>query len=110
MHIVMLMHSGFRRLIRRLARLAAAHREMTMLLRADERMLKDIGLTPGDAQGVGGCHRMAKAAAARRNEAMAAASRRRLSANEKGRTVSGAAFLHSMDNQMVGLHGTGTSR
>jgi uncharacterized protein YjiS (DUF1127 family) len=89
MHIVLLMHSGFRRLLRRIVQLAAAHREMRMLLRADERALKDVGLTTGDAHAVASCHRMAKAAAARRNEAMAAARKR------KSRTVSGAAFLKS---------------
>jgi uncharacterized protein YjiS (DUF1127 family) len=50
MHIATLMYSGFRRLTQWLARLAAAHHEMRMLLRADERMLSDIGLTRCDAQ------------------------------------------------------------
>jgi uncharacterized protein YjiS (DUF1127 family) len=89
MRAALLMHSQLRRLIRQLGRLAAAHREMTMLLRADERALKDIGLTAGDARAAASCGRMARAAANRRNEAIAAARQR------KGRTVSGAASRYS---------------
>jgi uncharacterized protein YjiS (DUF1127 family) len=72
-----LTRSGFRLATWWLGRLAAAHHEMQMLLRADERALKDIGLTPGDAYAVAQCDVMAQAAAARRNEAMAVARHRR---------------------------------
>jgi uncharacterized protein YjiS (DUF1127 family) len=58
-----------RRLMRRLQRLLAAHRDMR-LLRADERVLRDVGLTRGDAQAAAACTYMARAAALRRNEAM----------------------------------------
>jgi len=85
MRTALMMRSGLRRLMRRLGRFAAAHREMSMLLRADERVLRDVGLTRGEAEAVAGCERMAKAAARRRSEAMAAARQR------KGRTASGAA-------------------
>jgi uncharacterized protein YjiS (DUF1127 family) len=69
----------FRRVMWWLERLVAAHREMQMLLRADERALKDVGLTPGDVSAVAQCDVMANAAAARRREAMATARHRRLS-------------------------------
>jgi uncharacterized protein YjiS (DUF1127 family) len=100
--------SGLRRLVRRLERLMAVRREMQMLLRADERALKDIGLTRGEAEVAAHCRFMARAAAKRRHEAMSAARQR------KGRTVAGAAQSRIMvaraSDQMVGLHGTGTSR
>lgn len=113
MHTALRFVSGFRRLTRRLGRLAAAQREMAMLLRTDERALRDIGLTRGEAEAAASCSKMARAAAARRNEAMAAADRRRVNLDAKGRTVSGAASHHrpmAQAGQMVGLHGTGTSR
>ena len=59
-------------------------REVDELLHTDERLLKDIGLTRGDVEAIVAERRgwlvsdkMAKAAAARRNEAMAAADQRR---------------------------------
>lgn len=91
MHATSTLPGKIRRLVRQLARLTAAHREMRMLLPADERALKDIGLTAGDARAAASCGRMARAAATRRQEAMAAARRYRRVVHEKGRTVSGAA-------------------
>jgi len=112
----MLLHAGWRQssqwLRRHLERLASCGHDIDILLRADDRMLKDVGLTRGDAQAVARCRVMAKAAAARRNEAMAAASQRRPGVSRKGRTVSGAALMLSAQrtDQSVGLHGTGTRR
>ena len=91
----LLMRNGFRRLkrwlIRHLERLHQTQqrwRDMNMLLRADERVLKDIGLTRGDAQAMAegwlSSGEIAKAAAARRNEAIAASEQRR-------RAIAGAA-------------------
>lgn len=48
-----------------------------MLLQADDRVLKDIGLTRGDLHAVAHCDVMAKAAAARRNQAIATAEQRK---------------------------------
>lgn len=61
-----------------LARPCPDRREMNMLLRADERLLKDIGLTRSDAQVLAKSPVMAKAAAVRRKEAIAAANQRRV--------------------------------
>lgn len=79
--------AGFITLVRRLARWGLHYIErgqlmrpfgpdMTALLQADDRMLKDIGLTRGDMQAVAHCDVMARAAAARRNEAIASAEHR----------------------------------
>jgi len=84
MRIVMQMLRSVRQFVRRSTRLAAAHREMQMLLRADERALRDIGLTRGDAEAVARCAVMARAAAARRDEAIAAAGRRRAGVVRRG--------------------------
>ena len=48
-----------------------------MLLQADDRVLKDIGLTRGDLHAVAHCDVMAKATAARRNQAIATAEQRK---------------------------------
>ena len=50
--------------------------DMSMLLHSDERVLREIGLTHGDMRAVVHCDVMARAAAARRNEAIASAGRR----------------------------------
>jgi hypothetical protein len=52
--------------------------DMTMLLQADDRVLKDIGLTRGDMRAVAHCDVMARAAASRRRDAIASAGRRKI--------------------------------